>query len=439
MDSEMYSEHYNNQNERAVLVIAHDFPPYGMQSVLRPLKFVKYLHEFQWRTVVLAATPQPASFIDGLLEGELAGNPVRVYRTGSAISQPRTVQSKSDTAIYLSGSTSRRLRSMVSQTLHQPEHNKEWMKEALAVAREIIRVENIEIILATAPPFSSLLLAQRLSHEFDIPFVVDYRDAWPESSERFCPTPLHRSANVRLETELLKLAEKIVVVSRHTKELLLRNYGFLAHNDVRIIPHGYDVEDFATYRGLRPSHDKLTLTTTVDFTGGQTPRFFLKALKKFIANTPEAQGRIDVRFAGLMTKRAAKLIKKFRLEDCARYCGAVPHTEKIRHIMESHAVWLLHRDQYSLPEPLYDYIGAHKPIVAATPAGALASTVQDTQAGIVVRPGSINDMAQALATLYNQWRSGSLPAPREQVAEAFNYRTLAADLSRELGLATKLV
>ncbi len=439
MDSEIYSEQSHTRNERAVLVIAHDFPPYGMQSVLRPLKFVRHLHGFQWRTVVLAATSPPAAFTDEHLADELSGYPVQVYRTSSAIEHVRTVQGKNDPVMYLAGSTGRRLQSMVSQTFHQPERNKEWMKEALAIAREIIRVEKVEIILATAPPFSSLLLAQRLSHEFDIPFVIDYRDAWLEGSERFCPTPLHRSANARLETELLKLAEKIIVVSRHTKELLLRNYGFLEHNDVRIIPHGYDDQDFAPYADTRPTRDVCTITSTVNFTGRQTPQFFLKALKKFLTATPDAQGRVEVRFAGLLTKRSVKLIKKLRLEDTVRYFGALPHTEKIRHIVESHATWLVHRDNYSLPEELYDYIGARKPIIAAVPSGTLATTVQDTMAGMITRPGNVNDMAQALGTLYSQWRSGALPAPKEQVAEHFNYNALTADLSRELGLATKLV
>lgn len=440
MDTELYSEHSPTRSEqRVALLLAHDFPPYGMESSLRPLKLAKYLPDFQWNMVVLAATPPEGSLQDEPLLGELTGRPVHVYRTGSSIGGLKLVQGKNDNVPYLPGTYRQRMGSIVEQSLHQPERGKDWLKEALAVGRHIIKEEKVEIILATAPPFTSLLVAQKLSQEFDIPFVVEYRDAWVDSTERFYATPFHRSAGARLENEMLKLAEKIIVVSRHTKELLLRTYGFLEHNDVRIIPHGYDPADIEAASDFVPSRERFTLVTTMNFTGKQSPLFFLKAVKKFLTATPEARERLDIRFAGLLPKRSAKLIKKYKLEDCVSYDGALTHAEKMRHLAQAHVTWFVHRNNYQPPEELYAYMGIHKPIIAAVPQGVMSTTVQDTLAALVTPPGNVDAMATAIGEYYRQWLNRSLPVPKEQFVEHFTYPALAADYSRELGLAMKLV
>jgi hypothetical protein len=51
---------------KSVLVIAHDFPPFGGGGVLRVFKFVKYLSEFGWNPIVLTVDPKyyPVEFLD---------------------------------------------------------------------------------------------------------------------------------------------------------------------------------------------------------------------------------------------------------------------------------------------------------------------------------------------------------------------------------------
>ena len=52
---------------KTVLVLVHDFPPAGGAGVQRVLKFVKYLPEFGWRSVVVTATPESYGVIDNTL------------------------------------------------------------------------------------------------------------------------------------------------------------------------------------------------------------------------------------------------------------------------------------------------------------------------------------------------------------------------------------
>ena len=56
---------------KTVLVFVHDFPPAGGAGVQRVLKFVKYLPEFGWRSVVITATPESYTVIDGTLAGDI--------------------------------------------------------------------------------------------------------------------------------------------------------------------------------------------------------------------------------------------------------------------------------------------------------------------------------------------------------------------------------
>ena len=62
---------------KTVLIIVHDFPPAGGAGVQRVLKFVKYLPEFGWRSVVATATPESYAVLDATLNADIpVGTPI---------------------------------------------------------------------------------------------------------------------------------------------------------------------------------------------------------------------------------------------------------------------------------------------------------------------------------------------------------------------------
>ena len=66
---------------KKVLVVSYDFPPVGLGSVQRIVKFVKYFPRFDWEPIVLTCVPKKAYAKDNSLLDEVISSGAKIYRT----------------------------------------------------------------------------------------------------------------------------------------------------------------------------------------------------------------------------------------------------------------------------------------------------------------------------------------------------------------------
>ena len=92
-------------------------------------------------------------------------------------------------------------------------------QKALKLGAEIIEKEKIDIIYATAPPFTDLMVAAELKKKYGMPLVVDYRDSWIHSPDNFYPTNMHRFINMKKEQEVLRAADETITVKPQNKRV----------------------------------------------------------------------------------------------------------------------------------------------------------------------------------------------------------------------------
>lgn len=416
--------------DKNVLVIAYYFPPMGLSGVQRTLKFVKYLSNFGWNPIVLTHTPRSFYAYDDKLLEELDGLDIKIYRT-----EPGSTGSESKKAPKLTkfpNYTVQKIGRAFLQTIYQPDSKIRWKKPAIELARKIIEENHIDTIFATAPPFTDFLIAQEISKEFNIPFVVDYRDVWIDNPFHFYATPFHKLYSIQLETEILTYAKKAIVTNRYAKELLLKRYGFINHDDVVIIPHGYDNEDFEPYKSIRPDRNKFTITHSGLFQDNRTPKYFFKALSQFIAENPSTASKIKANFLGLMRPGHERMIKKYKLTEIVECSGYLSHTEAIAELKKSDILWLMLDDTVRSPGKLYEYFGAEKPILACLPDGAMKKLALDTKASIVTEPKDVKAIKSAIARFYELWQNNILPTPDLDYVHSFDRKLLTKQLSREL-------
>lgn len=419
---------------RNVLVIAYYFPPMGLSGVQRTVKFVKYLPENGWNPIVLTTNPGSFYAFDDTLESDLSNENIKIYRTNSDVKRYSKGKKNKKFPSYFK----QKLGRIFLQTIYQPDSRKPWKKPALKLAAKILEENKIDVILATAPPFTDFLIAREISEKYKIPFVVDYRDVWIDNPFHFYATPFHKSACIKMESDILKHTQRAVVTTRRTKELLLRRYGFISHEDVTIIPHGYDPEDFEPYKDLKNQSDKFIITHSGLFQDDRTPKHFLKALSNFIKKNKDAEHRIEARFVGLMRSSHLKLIKKYKLQNVVTTTGYLNHEESVKNLLESDVLWFVVNDTVRSPGKLYEYFGARKPILALAPEGVIRKTAIDSKAAIAVEPKDVKEIENAIGTFYKLWTHGTLPVPKEDFASSFNRRLLTKELAKELSLAVEL-
>ncbi|MBM2816560.1 MAG: hypothetical protein HW421_3322 [Ignavibacteria bacterium] len=416
--------------DKTALIIAYYFPPMGLSGVQRTLKFVKYLPEHGWNVVVLTATPHSYYAFDESLLEEINRPEIKIFATA-----PSNKNAGKRQIIKFPSYFKQKLGRAVLQTFYVPDSKIKWKAQAVALGEKILKSYDINAIFATAPPFTDFLIAKELAVKFGKPFIMDYRDIWVDNPFHFYPTIFHKNKNIKLEAEMLKHSEKAIVTTRYAKELLLKRYRFLSHEDIAIIPHGYDSSDFADLGGTRPPSDKFVITHSGVFQDNRTPGYFFQALASFIKKNPEAKGKIEARFVGIMRPGHIKLIKKYGLEDNVVLTGYVSHQESVRHLAESHVLWLMLDDNVRSPGKLYEYFGARKPLLVCAPDGIIRRTALDCGATVATNPKDVKAIEKSIKDYYYQWKNRCLPVPEEEYIASFDRFKLTGDLARELALA----
>jgi glycosyltransferase involved in cell wall biosynthesis len=420
------------QNNLNVLVIAYYFPPMGLSGVQRTLKFVKYLPDFGWNPVVLTTDNKSYYAYDETLLNDIPEGTL-VYRASESKKQSKIKSKPRKFPNYLKQKAGRYL----LQIFKQPDTKIHWKKYALAKAEEIIRQHDIKAIFATAPPFTDFLIGKELSEKFDIPLLIDYRDSWVDNPFHFFPTMWHKNYNINLEKAVLTMAEKAFVTTRAAKEQLLMRYRFLSHDDIIILPHGYDPDDFKNSK-LSTGNRKLTFTHSGLFQDDRTPKYFLKSMNLFLKENKDARQNIEIRFIGLMRTNHLRLIKRYKLNDVSFLPGYLEHQEAVNHLIESDVLWMTVNDTIRTPGKLYEYIGAMKPILYIGPKGPMSNLVSDTKAGFIADTKNVKEIKSIIENIYKLWRTSTLPTADKTNADNYNRKNLTGSMARFLSLHSKM-
>src|SRR3989304_1250925 len=257
-----------------VLVVAYYFPPMGLSGVQRILKFVKYLKRYNWEPTVITADDVGYFAHDESLTKELEKTGVRIIRTEGR--DPNSRLSRYGT-IKLPREILRKIFNKLSQTFFIPDNKISWSKKAYAKVEKLLKEENFDAVFVTAPPFSAFRVFSQIKKKYHIPLVIDYRDLWYGSYFAFYPTPLHKWLHKKMEYNVLKVADRIIVTNRKIKEKILHRFRFLTYNDVVIITHGFDPEDFEKAKVIPKHNDRMILTYSGIFMVYNTPKYFLIA------------------------------------------------------------------------------------------------------------------------------------------------------------------
>jgi glycosyltransferase involved in cell wall biosynthesis len=422
-----------------VLVIAYYFPPMGLSGVQRTLKFVKYLKNYNWEPTVIT-TDKVAYFAhDESLKKELDETGVRVVRIAG--SEPNSILSTKGT-VKLPSEFIRNTFNKLSQIFFIPDNKISWVKKAYIKAVEILSKEHFDCVFVTGPPFSQFDIFSSLKTVHNIPLILDYRDLWYDSYFSFYLTPLHRLLNKKKEYKALKAADIIIVTNRKLKEKLINTFKFLTFNDVVIISHGFDQEDFNNISTQPRPQNKMVLMYSGIFMVYSTPKYFLQAFKQLTIERTDIASNIELHFVGFLRKENQQLIRKLNLQSFVKDYGYVNHAESIAKLKSADVLWFMVGERKNidaiLPGKVYEYIGARKPIIACVPEGAAKMVANEYKASFITEPDNINQIKDTIAEVYKQYKEGNLPTPDENYVEGFGRDILTEQLAKQLNKVLKV-
>jgi glycosyltransferase involved in cell wall biosynthesis len=397
-----------------VLLITFSFPPAGGVGVLRALSLAKYLPGSGCRVDVLTARNAPAVGRDESLLQQVPDS-VTVHRTwtldlpfgfrkwikkllsrrASGSGSASTGTAQASTTVSTTQSLLQRIRSLVANLL-LPDPQIGWLPFALPAARRLVRSRQIDVVLITVPPFSSVRLAARLRKVFPVlPIVVDFRDEWLTTTlslVSFNNNERAREVARQTESEAVHAATAVVAVTHAAAAELRTRYPDVDTRKFHCVPNGFDT--LAPQSPAQPgATGRVVLTYIGSLYGSTDPRSFLAA----VLDLPvEIRAQLRIRFIGHIETSAYREALD-ALDGVVETVGFLPQAQALEELRKSHYALLITHDPINVSAKFYDYLGAGMPIVAAVhPAGEVRRLIDETCAGWWA---DIDDAAEIQRTL----------------------------------------
>jgi hypothetical protein len=310
--------------------------------------------------------------------------------TGSTASQPGA-----------DGATRRRrgLGHLYRTLTNVPDRQIGWLPHALNHAAGRLDGWRPDLIYASAPPFTSLIVADRLAARYRCPWVIEFRDRWVD--DPYYEKPAWRMAiETRWERRLVERAQAIVTVSKPWSDGFRVKYPGKA---VATILNGFDPDDYRLAPDeteVGAADDALSIVYTgAIYAGRRDPTPVFEAIRRL---GRDAAG-VCVRFYGTAPEHVLPLARRCGVEDQVEVLPSVPYRESVRCQQAADALLLLQwndpKEQGNVPAKLFEYLAARRPILGlGLDDGVPAGVIRERGAGLFS-----NDPA-AIADQLVRWR-----------------------------------
>lgn len=423
-----------------VLLVTYSFPPAGGVGVLRAASLARYLPAEGIRLDVLTTRNASAVGADTALLKEIPPE-VSVYRTTTLdlpfgvkkwikkLISGRKPTKQSDASC---AADKPKLLKRVLQDLLLPDPQVTWLPVAVRAARSIVKNRAIDLVLITVPPFSSLLLAERLRARFpQLPIVVDFRDEWLSTTidlVSFSRSERARRFAIDAEASGVKSATTVVAVTEAARHEIRSRYPKEPDGKFQLIPNGFDAArpigfDPAPATKAGKPGDRILVTYVGSIYGSTEPASLVQALQSLPA---EVKSRFKLRFIGHIEERRFR-DALMQLGEMVELTGFLPKDEALAAMGESDYALLITHDPLNVSAKFYDYVGMGKPILATVhPRGEVRRLLEEMQAGWWVDSRDIDAIRQLFidTAASGNSRLAAFHPDLDQIAQ-YERRTLA--------------
>ena len=379
-----------------VLFISFCFPPYNDVGHVRVGKLAKYLLKFGHDVRVVTAKDQP---FPPTLQTEVPSERVS-YTRWINVNKPAEILFGGRHSVSVRGLEShghlqsgekylRRLyRTLYKRFVSFPDDQIGWVPFAYKEASQLLEKWKPHVICASAMPFTSLLIAYKLSSRYSIPWVADMRDLWVDN-HNYKYSGWRRIVEEKVERRILSSAAGLVTVSEPLADVLRKKYG----RSVSIVLNGFDHNDY-------PSDDEMTspgrtlnmIYTGIIYEGKQDIAPLFQSLAKM-----GSRDSFRVKLYGRYLQHVRRLAAQYDIQSIVQVNESIPYKEALRAQRQADVLLLLlwndPREKGIYTGKLFEYIGAGRPILAIGPSDNVAADlIWERNIGVVFQdPADISE------------------------------------------------
>jgi glycosyltransferase involved in cell wall biosynthesis len=416
------------------LIVSYYFPPAGGGGVQRVLKLCKHLPAFGWDVEVLAPDDPKWVAHDPGLAAEIPTGTV-VHR--ARYRGPSDERPAADVLAGIEGLRGVATRAgLYGRQLLVPDPRVVWVPDAARAAVRIVRERSANVVLTTSPPSSAHMIGNLVARRTGVPWIADLRDSWLANPHRRYDRRSVRAKRAVLETMARRTFARVSALTAVTETIADEARALApAGTPSAVISNGCDFDEFA---GLEhtPS-DRLRILHAGFFFGVRSPRPFLEALARLLADRPDLRDVIEARFVGGFRTADRQWAESLGLGAALRIDGFLPHDQALAAMKDADALLLLIPRAGGLglsvlSGKLFEYLAAERPVLALVPPeGIAADLLRSTGFARIADPDDVGVIRAQLEDLVEAWRAGDLgdrPLPAD-LRERLDRRTRASEMA----------
>ena len=417
---------------RRVLIVAYYFPPVGGIGSIRLAGFASHLPQFGWEPTVLAPESTPHQpdpsirFAESRVVRARSIEPALMLRgrgRGGAAAPAAVAPAAGSNG---SAQTSRSSLRSAIVSMAFPDAQIGWYPAAVAAARRLVDEEPFDAVFSSSYPVTAHVIARAVARRAGLPWVAEFRDPW---SERF-PTAAHRFAARRLERNIVRTADAVIVPSRAFAE----HYGARWGVEVDGIPNGHDLDpSFADpHGGPGAGAEPIVAHVGTYYPGRQS----LTTVWEAVAGLGESGRKVTIRWVGELSAQARDELAAYGLLPWVQVTGLVAHDEALA-LLRSSTMLIASGELDRGPlgagttaAKLFEYLASGLPILyVCNPEADAAATLGAHPGCYVVQFGDADSARRAL-------EAGMKGERHRREVEAYSRTARTGDLATVLDQAS---
>ena len=348
---------------KKVLILAYDFPPYVSVGGLRPNYWYENFKEMGLFPIVITRNWNPihGNALDYIQPSKT--KEIEIEETGKGILIKTPYKATLSNRLTLKGKKDP-ISNLLKKTSTGWNEIGQWFLpigtkyELYKAAKNFLKDNKVDIIIATGEPFILFKYASKLSKEFNTPWVADYRDPW---SNRISINnkPIQKNIAKILEKKYLKNVKLISTVSEYFAAIIKKN---VCDKPFAIIPNGYN-ENIIT-KNIKANQNKKVLTISLAGTIYNWHPYvsFLKVSSNFLRNKPNAN--FNINFYGTNKENSIRELLE-NDEKLKKIITMYPKMSNDKLAMElaKSNILLLFNDYSIMGTKIYDYLALNRKII----------------------------------------------------------------------------
>lgn len=267
-------------------------------------------------------------------------------------------------------------------------------------------------VYATSPPFSALIIGQRLARALGVPFVAEIRDPPSFSRSVSRRSRLTRMRMRRFEGKYLKQAERVITVTAGTRSRLLSLHSQLDPAKVAVVTNGYPEIEPDVTRADR-DWNRFTVAYVGSYQGDSGSRresWFTPTI--VIPSLSALGGPSELRVVGPVTEGQQKHLISPSQNLTITRTGRVDRESALAEMAAADVVLVIADSEHPwwIGRKVFEAGAYAKRILAVVPEGGdTAALLSGSTKAWIVPPGDHRRLSKTIEEIWKQWRRDDAP------------------------------